>query len=57
MATREIAPAQVIVEVEHGFGLSAAELARALGVSAETLRCWRTGKSALPSEAWACLQA
>ena len=57
MTTREVAPAQAITEVERGFGLSADELARALEVSPETLRRWRTGESVPPPESWTSLRA
>lgn len=50
MTTREHAPAQLIAELEQGFGLAVTDLARALQVSPSALQLWRTGENAPPPE-------
>ena len=53
----EIAPGRMIEQLERQLGLSADELARALGVSLRTLERWRAGESYPQREARRRLKA
>lgn len=55
MATLELTPAQVVERLEHGFGLTAEDLARVLDVGVATVEDWRAGDHAPSPDVWSRL--